>query len=175
VSATDLLDAGLTDLIAGLLKQHGQPASSLVIEITETSIISDFERSKAVVRDLRDLGLSVSIDDFGAGFTSLAYLSSLAIDELKIDRALITRLASGNRQPDVELVRATIALGHALQLRVVVEGIEDKATLDLVSELGCDFGRGYLIGKPQPAHELAFGPSPVGTPAYRPVPYRAAA
>jgi diguanylate cyclase (GGDEF)-like protein len=164
VSATDLLDAGLTDLIVELLKQHGQPASALVVEITETSIISEFERSRGVIQDLRDLGVSVSIDDFGAGFTSLAYLSSLAIEELKVDRALITGLASGNRQPDVELVRATIALGHALRLRVVTEGIEDKATLELVSELGCDLGQGYFIGGPKPAHELAFGPSPAATP-----------
>ena len=164
VSATDLLDAGLTDLIVELLRQHSQPASSLVVEITETSVVSEFERSRGVIQDLRDLGVSVSIDDFGAGFTSLAYLSSLAIEELKLDRALITRLASGNRQDDVELVRATIGLGHALRLRVVAEGIEDKATLDLVSELGCDLGQGYFIARPKPAHELAFGPSPVGTP-----------
>jgi diguanylate cyclase (GGDEF)-like protein len=158
VSATDLLDTGLTNLIAGLLSQHGQPASSLVVEITETSIISEFERSRGVIQDLRDLGVSVSIDDFGAGFTSLAYLSSLAVEELKVDRALITRLASGDRQQDVELVRATIALGHALGLRVVAEGIEDEATLDLVSELGCDLGQGYFIGRPKLALELAFEP-----------------
>jgi diguanylate cyclase (GGDEF)-like protein len=164
VSATDLLDAGLAELIVGLLKKHGQPASSLVVEITETSVISEFERSKSVIQDLRDLGVSVSIDDFGAGFTSLAYLSSLAVEELKVDRALITRLAGGNREQDVELVRATIALGHALRLRVVAEGIEDKATLDLISELGCDLGQGYFIGRPKPAGEVAFGPSPVSTP-----------
>ncbi len=164
VSATDLVDTGLTDLILGLLKQHGQPASSLVIEITETSVITEFERSRRVIQDLRDLGVSVSIDDFGAGFTSLAYLSSLAVEELKVDRALITAVASGNSQHDVELVRATIALGHALRLRVVAEGIEDKATLDLVSELGCDLAQGYVIGRPRPAHELAFGPSPIETP-----------
>lgn len=158
VSATDLLDAGLVNLIVGLLKQHGQPASSLVVEITETSVITEFERSRDVIQGLRDLGVSVSIDDFGAGFTSLAYLSSLPVEELKIDRALITRLASGHQQDDVELVRATIALGHALRLRVVAEGIEDKATLDLVSELGCDLAQGYFIGKPKPAHEQAFGP-----------------
>jgi len=164
VSATDLLDAGLTEEIVGLLKQHGQPASSLVVEITETSVITEFERSSGVIQDLRDRGVSVSIDDFGAGFTSLAYLSSLAVEELKVDRALITRLASGNRRHDVELVRATIALGHALRLRVVAEGIEDRATLDLVSELGCDLGQGYFIGRPKPAHELAFGRSPLDSP-----------
>jgi diguanylate cyclase (GGDEF)-like protein len=164
VSATDLLDEGLTDLIVGLLEEHAQPASSLVVEITETSAITEFERSKGVIQDLRDRGVDVSIDDFGAGFTSLAYLSSLAVAELKIDRALITRLASANMQHDVELVRATIALGHALRLRVVAEGIEDRATLDLMSELGCDLGQGYFIGRPKPAHELAFGRSPLDSP-----------
>ncbi len=164
VSATDLLDAGLTDTIAGLLEQHGQPAGSLVIEITETSVITEFERCKDVVQDLSDLGVSVSIDDFGAGFTSLAYLSSLAVGELKLDRTLITQLVSGQRRQDVELVRATAALGHALRLRVVAEGIEDAATLELLSALGCDVGQGYFIGRPKPASELAFAASPLRVP-----------
>ncbi len=167
VSATDLLDPCLTDMIAGLLEQHGVPAGCLVIEITETSVITEFERTKAVVRDLRDHEISVSIDDFGAGFTSLAYLSSLAVEELKLDRALITQLASGERRADMELVRGTIALGHALSLRVVAEGIEDRATLEVLRELGCDVAQGYFIGKPQPAHELAFAPSPAPAPAAR--------
>jgi diguanylate cyclase len=107
--------------------------------------------------------VSVSIDDFGAGFTSLAYLSSLAVNELKLDRALIAALASEGRQRDVELVRATTALGHALRLRVVAEGIEDKATLDLVSELGCDLAQGYFISKPCPARELTLGQAPADT------------
>jgi diguanylate cyclase (GGDEF)-like protein len=162
VSASDLLDSGLAKMIAGLLQKHGQPAECLVIEITETSVITEFERSKGVVQELRDLGVCVSIDDFGAGFTSLAYLSSLAVGELKLDRTLITGLASdragsaGERR-DVELVRATIALGHALRLRVVAEGIEDEATLALVSELGCDVVQGYFVGRPGPARELVFG------------------
>jgi diguanylate cyclase (GGDEF)-like protein len=168
VSATDLLDPRLIEVIGGLLEQHGLPASCLVVEITETGVITEFERSKGVVADLRDLGVSVSIDDFGAGFTSLAYLSSLAVGELKLDRALIAALSSVDRREDVELVRATIALGHALRLRVVAEGIEDKATLELVSELGCDLGQGFFIGKPRPAHELAFGPSSACTPAALP-------
>ena len=165
VSASDLADPGLTDLIVGLLKQHGQPTSSLIVEITETSIISDFERCRNVVQRLRDLGVSVSIDDFGAGFTSLAYLSGLAVEELKIDRALITPLASGDSQQDIELVRATIALGHALRLRVIAEGIEDNATLDLLWELGCDLAQGFLISEPKPAHELSLKPPPVDAPA----------
>ena len=95
VSATNLLDAGFTDLVRELLERHELPADALVLEITETSIITEFERSKLVIEKLRDLGLVVSIDDFGAGFTSLAYLSSLAVGELKLDRTFITPLATG--------------------------------------------------------------------------------
>jgi diguanylate cyclase (GGDEF)-like protein len=165
VSPTDLLDPNLTAMTAELFERHGVAPESLVIEITETSVITEFEHCKTVVRDLRDLGVSVSLDDFGAGFTSLAYLSSLAIDELKLDRGLIARLAAdrggspGERRQDTELVRATTALGHALRLTVVAEGIEDEGTLELVAGLGCDIGQGFFIGAPQPAHELALGPS----------------
>jgi diguanylate cyclase len=94
----------------------------------------------------------VSIDDFGAGFTSLAYLGSLAISEIKLDRAFITGLAAAEKGH--ELVRATIDLGHALGLRVVAEGIEDGATLDLLTGIGCDMGQGYFISRPMPAQDL---------------------
>ena len=125
--------------------------------MTETSIISDFERSSQVIEELGDLGLIVSIDDFGAGFTSLAYLSSLAVGELKLDRTFITGLASGERKRDPELVRATIDLGHALGLRVVAEGVEDETTLELLYDLGCDLAQGYCISRPKPAAETVFG------------------
>jgi EAL domain-containing protein (putative c-di-GMP-specific phosphodiesterase class I) len=156
ISTSNLLDAGFTDLIAALLARFGLPPRALVLEMTETSIISDFERSKSVIEELRDLGLIVSIDDFGAGFTSLAYLSSLAVGELKLDRTFITSLASGVHRRDPELVRATIDLGHALGLRVVAEGVEDQVTLELLSDLGCDLAQGFCISRPKPAAETAF-------------------
>jgi diguanylate cyclase (GGDEF)-like protein len=159
VSSSNLLDPGFTDLVLGLLDQHHLPAESLVLEITETSIITDFEASQAVITRLRDVGVLVSIDDFGAGYTSLAYLSNLAVRELKLDGALITGLGANREERDLELVRATIDLGHAMGLRVVAEGIEDGATLDLLRELGCDLAQGYLISKPMPASELAFRPT----------------
>jgi EAL domain-containing protein (putative c-di-GMP-specific phosphodiesterase class I) len=109
---------------------------------------------------LRDLGVVVSVDDFGAGFTSLAHLSSLAVKELKLDRVFISRLTSPDGSRDLNLVRATIELGHALGLRIVAEGIEDLETLELLSELGCDLGQGYFIGVPKPADHLAFRPQP---------------
>ena len=132
-SPTNLLDSGFTDLVRDLLIRHGLPTEALVLEVTETSIIANLEGTKRVIEELRDLGVVVSIDDFGAGFTSLAYLSGLAVGELKLDGIFITGLAAGNRERDLELVRATIELGHAMGLRVVAECIEDKPTLDLLS------------------------------------------
>ena len=156
VTTTNLLQECFTDLVFDLLKQNGLPGAALVIEITETSIILDFARSKAVIEELRDLDIIVSIDDFGAGFTSLAYLSSLAVGELKLDRTFISGLSGDGKERDLELVRATIQLGHDMRLRVVAEGIEDVATLDLLSELGCDLAQGYYISRPMPANKLAF-------------------
>ena len=101
-----------------------------MLEITETTIISDFERCKQVVDELGDLGCVVSIDDFGAGFTSLPYLSRLTIGELKLDRTFLSELANGEGH-DSTLIRATIELAHALGLQVVAEGVEEQSTLDI--------------------------------------------
>lgn len=163
VSPTNLLEAGFTDLVRSQLERHNLPAGALVLEITETCMISEFEKSRQVIEDLRDLGVIVSIDDFGAGVTSLAYLSSLAVGELKLDRSFIVGLATGGFR-DLDLVRSTIELGHAMGLRIVAEGIEDGDTLKLLTELGCDVAQGYCISRPKPALELAFRPEAVATP-----------
>ena len=160
ISATNLLDDGFAELVRRLLEKYRLPADSLVLELTETSIISEFERSRLVIEELRSLGLVVSIDDFGAGFTSLAYLSNLAVGELKLDRTFIASLATRQSGRDFELVRSTIDLGHALGLRVVAEGIEDRETLDLLSAIGCDLAQGYYISRPKAARDLAFRSDP---------------
>jgi diguanylate cyclase (GGDEF)-like protein len=163
VSPSNLLEPGFAAMVTEQLALHGLPASSLVLEITETSIITDFERAKVVIDELSALGVTVSVDDFGTGFTSLAYLSSLAVRELKLDRAFTTHVAHRDRQ----LVRSTIALGHALGLRVVAEGVEDADTLALLAELGCDVGQGYYIGLPAPsvAHRQPIAAGPDGAPS----------
>jgi EAL domain-containing protein (putative c-di-GMP-specific phosphodiesterase class I) len=161
VATTDLLEAEFLDLVKGLLTRYNLPGEAVVIEITETTIIKDFLRAQSVILGLRELGVVVSIDDFGAGFTSLAYLSSLAVGELKLDRAFITALNAEGRGRDLELVRATINLGHEMGLRVVAEGIEDVETLDLIGELGCDLAQGYFISRPSPASRLSFNSSEV--------------
>ncbi len=124
ISVSDLLDPGLLDLVSGLLTEHHLPTGAFALEITETTIIEEFERSREVIAGLSDLGVEVSIDDFGAGVTSLAYLGGLSVAELKLDRRFIAPLDDQRGTRDVELVRATIALGHALGLRVVAEGVE---------------------------------------------------
>lgn len=156
VSTTDLLDPGFPGVVSGLLAAGRLPAGALMIEITETSVIEKFDQVKNIVDQLRQLGVEVSIDDFGAGFTSLAYLSSLAVAELKLDRSFITPVFDETKSRHTELVRATIELGHALGLKVIAEGVEDQRTLQLLNELGCDIVQGNAAGKPAPATELAF-------------------
>jgi diguanylate cyclase len=155
VSATNLLDAGFSESVMAALARHGLAPEALILEITETTIIRDFDLCKLVIEQLRTLGLGVSIDDFGAGVTSLAYLGSLAVSELKLDRSFLTRLATGDTERNLALVRATIALGHKLNMRVVAEGIEDLEALNLLAAIGCDFAQGYFISKPMSARDLA--------------------
>jgi diguanylate cyclase len=154
ISSSNLLDSGFIDLVRAALRRHQVPASALILEITETTIIRDFEGCRHVIDELRGLGLGVSIDDFGSGFTSLAYLGSLAVTELKLDRTFIHGLIADGREQDVKLVRATIELGHALELTVVAEGIETCATLELLALLGCDRAQGFFTGRPVPAEAL---------------------
>jgi EAL domain-containing protein (putative c-di-GMP-specific phosphodiesterase class I) len=150
----NLLEPGFVDTVEQLLELNRLDPDALVLEITETAPIADLERAKHTIERLRTLGVVVSVDDFGAGFTSLAYLGSLAVGELKLDRSFITELTTAQAGRDVTLVRSTIELAHSLGLRVVAEGVEDAEALELLASLGCDLAQGYLISKPKPASEL---------------------
>ena len=167
ISASDLLDPNFPALVATRLAHYGLPADALVLEMTETTAIADFERSQLAIQKLHDLGLVVSVDDFGAGFTSLAYLGSLAVKELKLDRSFISRLAESKQGRDLALVTATVELAHALGLRVVAEGVEDHECLSLLSGLSCDLVQGYVISKPKPANQLELAPHALPTIARR--------
>ena len=156
VTPANLLEPGFVAMVEEKLDEYSLPVDGLVLEITETSVISEYETARHVIEKLRDLGIIVSIDDFGAGVTSLAYLRDLAVQELKLDRSFICRVADGQLHRDLDIVRSTIELGHALGLRIVAEGIEDTETLDLLTEYGCDVAQGYCISRPKPADELAF-------------------
>jgi len=152
LSASNLLDTALPERVDGLLRTHGVPPSSLVLEVTETVLMSDPDRSLAVVGALTELGTTVSIDDFGTGYASLTYLRELPVAELKLDRSFTADLRTDPRT--AAIVSSTIDLAHRLGLRVVAEGVEDPATLAHLAALDCDESQGYLHSPPLPAAEL---------------------
>jgi diguanylate cyclase (GGDEF)-like protein len=161
LSASDLLDHHLYDNVERLLVRYSLPAEALILEITESVLLADITRAHEVVQRLQALGITVSIDDFGTGFSSLVYLRNLAVSELKVDRAFITGLGAENADRDIEIVRSVIDLAHRLGLRVVAEGIEDGNALRRLIDLGCDLAQGYHIGRPVPAEQLGpFTPHP---------------
>ncbi|WP_432485963.1 putative bifunctional diguanylate cyclase/phosphodiesterase [Kineococcus esterisolvens] len=149
LSAGTLLDASLPRSIEALLVRHAVPATLLVLEVTESALLREPDRSLTVVQALRALGVQVSIDDFGTGYSSLTQLRQLPVDELKLDRAFTVDLLTDPRA--AAIVANTIALAHALDLRVIAEGVEDEATLAALTRLGCDETQGYLHAEALPA------------------------
>jgi EAL domain-containing protein (putative c-di-GMP-specific phosphodiesterase class I) len=152
LSMRNLHDPGLPAQVARLLHKWELPGGRLIVEITESAIVSDPERTAGVIRELAELGVGVSIDDFGTGYTSLAFLARLAITQLKIDRSFVQNM--GGETDDAAIVRAIITLGHDLDLQVVAEGVETEATFDQLAALGCDLVQGFWLCRPLPPAEL---------------------
>jgi diguanylate cyclase (GGDEF)-like protein len=152
VSARDLLDADLPKFIAATLEAHAVEPALIGIEITESALMEEPERAQSTVRELSNLGVNLAIDDYGTGYSSLAYLRELPINEIKIDRAFVTRIATGER--DAAIVQATIGLGHRLGVKVLAEGVEDQESMDTLRRLGCDQVQGYFISRPLSADVL---------------------
>jgi diguanylate cyclase (GGDEF)-like protein len=152
LSAANLADAELPDDVGRLLRRAGLPAHRLTLEITESTAMADPVRARGVLQRLSALGVSLSIDDFGTGHSSLDYLRRLPVDELKIDRSFISDM-DGDPNDEV-IARSTIELGHNLGLRVVAEGVESEETLAWLSAAGCDLVQGYAVSAPLPADEL---------------------
>jgi diguanylate cyclase (GGDEF)-like protein len=146
LSVRDLSNKHLSEQIKGLLDQHQLDYAYLTLEITESVMMENLALSLEQLNKLHQLGVCLSIDDFGTGFSSLAYLKRLPVNELKIDKSFIMDL--GKEVNDIEIVSSTINLGHSLGLRVVAEGVENQAVLDRVQRLGCDQIQGYHISKP---------------------------
>ncbi|SDZ39887.1 diguanylate cyclase (GGDEF) domain-containing protein [Micromonospora pattaloongensis] len=152
VSPRCLLDPQFAPRVRAALASSGLPAGLLQLELTETSVMTEPERSREVLRQVREHGVKVSIDDFGTGFSSLAQLKRLPADELKIDRTFVRELADDPE--DVVLVRSAVDLAHNLGLSVVAEGVEGLDALALLAELGCDLAQGFALSRPVPADEL---------------------
>ncbi len=152
LSARHLSDLALPAQVSQAAELHGVPLKALVLEVTETGILSDPARADVVIRTLRSRGVEISIDDYGTGNASLSYLKRLEIDELKIDRSFVSDI--GSDPHDLIIVRSTIELALALGLRVVAEGIEDEPTTRTLRDMGRVIGQGYHLGEPSSAEDL---------------------
>jgi len=152
ITARDVHDQNLPARVGRHLAATRTPPDALVIEITESGVMTEPERALAVLHGLVSHGVRLSIDDFGTGYSSLAYLERLPAHEVKVDRSFVQRLAQ--RDLDSPVIRSTVALAHELGLRVVAEGVESSLVWERVTALGCDAVQGYVLARPMPANEL---------------------
>ena len=153
LSTVDLLDLTLPGTLVDLLLEHQMPADHLLLEITERTLLGREHESRGVLRQLEHIGVCLSIDDYGTGYSSLKTLRELPIAQVKIDRSFVAGIPD-DRNND-EIVNSTVQLAHALGATVVAEGVETEAQLRRLARLGCDSVQGYLLGRPRPARELS--------------------
>ena len=149
LSMSNLADVALPGQVAMLLEATGVPAGALTLEITEDVLMADAARSSQVMAGLRDLGVRLSIDDYGTGYSSLAYLRALPVDELKLDRSFVSTLTTDPRS--AAIVRSTLQLGRDLGMTMVVEGVEDAGALAALREWECDVAQGWHVARPMAA------------------------
>ncbi len=153
LSVRCLQDRGLPAQVQKLVDRHGVDPANVILEITESAIMSDPMTARRVMRRLSNIGFHLSIDDFGTGYSSLAYLKQLPVDEIKIDKSFVSQMDQDEN--DAVIVRATIDLAHNLGLKVVAEGVESTDVWDLLEMLGCDTAQGYFIRPPLAGAALA--------------------
>ena len=146
ISAVDLIDLKLPAYVAQLMTRYGLQPNALKLEVTESAVMAEPEQALRALCMLNQMGIKLSIDDFGTGFSSMAQLKKMPLDELKIDKSFVLDL--NHDEDDEVIVKSTIELAHNLSLSVVAEGVEDLATLNKLSAFGCDTAQGYFIAKP---------------------------
>jgi EAL domain-containing protein (putative c-di-GMP-specific phosphodiesterase class I) len=153
VSAQQFAHGDVVRLVREVLEETGLDPTYLELELTESAMMRDAPRLVEMLDDLKSLGVHISIDDFGTGYSSLSYLKRFPVDRLKIDRSFMVDVATSS--DDAAIVRSIIALGHALGLRVVAEGVETDAQMKFLESSECDEVQGFLLGRPVPADEAA--------------------
>ncbi|MDQ6874927.1 MAG: bifunctional diguanylate cyclase/phosphodiesterase [Actinomycetota bacterium] len=153
LSARALLEADLPGSVRHLLAEAGIAPRLLTMEITESSVIGDFDPALAALQELNALGVRLSVDDFGTGYSSLSYLQRLPVREVKIDKSFVIPMRVSTN--DAAIVRVIVDLAHTLGLTVVAEGVEDAETWDALAALGCDTAQGFLLSPPMPADQVA--------------------
>jgi diguanylate cyclase (GGDEF)-like protein/PAS domain S-box-containing protein len=163
LSPVQFVHGDLVGLVHSILQETGLDPSRLELEITEGVLIEDFERSLALLRRLKALGVRISMDDFGSGYSSLSYFQAFPFDKIKIDRTFVMYL--GCNPQSAAIVRAVIGLGHGLDVSILAEGVETPEQLGFLADAGCDAVQGYFIGKPEPIAQYA---TLVGRPPHIP-------
>jgi len=153
LSARQFNDPQLPKVVARALKETGLPPRLLELEITESTAMQQTDVTLRTLKKLKSLGVSIAIDDFGTGYSSLSYLRRFPVDKVKIDRSFVAEVPADRDQG--ALVSAIVALAHALQIRVVAEGVETEAQREFLRACGCDFIQGYLVGRPADADSAA--------------------
>jgi len=151
LSARQLRETALADRILNKLAEHGLKPSLLQVEVTESSLVENIEIAGGILDDLVKAGISVALDDFGNGFSSLGYIKTLPIDTIKIDRTFVRDII--NSPDDAIIVESTIILAHNLGMHVIAEGIETRDQLMHLKTAGCDEVQGYYFSRPIPAAE----------------------
>ncbi len=149
VSGLQLSELNEIDLMADIIHQSGVDPSTIKLELTETLLVEDPEHAAEALKKVKELGVSIAIDDFGTGYSSLSYLHQFPLDTLKIDRAFISNMDKSENSR--RIVNSITQLASALELDMVAEGIEEKAQMDALRELGCESGQGYYMAKPASA------------------------
>jgi diguanylate cyclase (GGDEF)-like protein len=152
LSASNLQDPDLPSYVADALARHGVPPTALHLEVTEEVLIRDAARATDVLAELRALGIRLAVDDYGTGYSSLAYLQALPVDDLKLDRAFVAHCDTDPRS--AAIVKGTVELVHNLDMRMVAEGVETDAVLERLRQWDCDLVQGYHLSRPQPPERL---------------------
>jgi EAL domain-containing protein (putative c-di-GMP-specific phosphodiesterase class I) len=142
----------LAKKVSLILDAAGLNSRSMRLELTETMVMSNPSDSRAILSELSAMGISLALDDFGTGYSSLGYLQQFPLNCLKIDRSFVSGLPGNERSEAI--TRAVVALGKALNMRVVAEGVENHAQLNFLRSIGCDEVQGYLLGRPLPYDEF---------------------
>jgi EAL domain-containing protein (putative c-di-GMP-specific phosphodiesterase class I) len=150
-----LNDETLPARVLSVLAGHGMPPTSLTVEITEDLLLASVVRARTILDRLRESGIRVAIDDFGSGYAAMTYLHELPVDELKLDRQFIAPILHDERA--AAIVRSVVELAAEFGLTSVAEGVEDKATAELLESYGCGFGQGHYFSPPVPAQAIRLG------------------
>jgi EAL domain-containing protein (putative c-di-GMP-specific phosphodiesterase class I) len=149
LSARHVQDSHVVDHVVEALERSQLPPAALVLEITETALLEDHDRTRSTLAALKGLGVRLAVDDFGTGYSSLSYLSAFPVDVIKIDKAFIDQLALTSEGQ--AMVRAVVELAHTLGLKAVAEGVEHREQAEALELLGCELAQGFLFAKPMPA------------------------